>query len=379
MKRTHEQFILEVSTLSNDDYIVLDGIYKNAHTKITFKHVSCGHEFEKSANNFLTKGQRCPRCARKKANDKKRKTHEKFVKEMFDIFGDEFVVRGEYINDSTKIEVVHTPCNSIIEKRPNALLKGSKCPKCSRKAKKNTIIFKEEVFERVGDEYTVTGEYVRNDIDISMIHQECGKEFSIIPVEFLRGQRCSNCKNKRISLSNRWSHERFVEEVFSQAKGEYSVDSKYTGSHNLVKFTHHTCGSTYETLPYIFLQGSRCPRCMDSKGVLKITSILDDLGIRYRREYKIDNCRYKRVLPFDVALLRDDNSLSMLIEYDGEQHFKEMSNWGGREAFEGIKLRDGIKDRFCEYNNIPLLRIKYTDFDRIEEILTKELSARAIA
>jgi hypothetical protein len=45
----------------------------------------------------------------------------------------------------------------------------------------------------------------------------------------------------------------------------------------------------------------------------------------------------------------------------------------GKVSVEYIQHNDKIKTKFCEDNNIKLIRIKYTDYDKIEEILKKEL------
>lgn len=39
------------------------------------------------------------------------------------------------------------------------------------------------------------------------------------------------------------------------------------------------------------------------------------------------------------------------------------------ERFERQIVNDHIKDKYCLENNIKLLRIPYTDFDKIESIL----------
>lgn len=59
----------------------------------------------------------------------------------------------------------------------------------------------------------------------------------------------------------------------------------------------------------------------------------------------------------------------MCIEYDGEMYFKEIDNFGGKAKLLAYQRNDQIKNRFCDDNNIFLLRIKYTDFNKIEEIL----------
>ena len=62
----------------------------------------------------------------------------------------------------------------------------------------------------------------------------------------------------------------------------------------------------------------------------------------------------------------------MLIEYDGIFHYEDIFN--NPNKFLMRNLNDEIKNTYCKNNNIPLLRISYWDFDRIEEILERELN-----
>lgn len=64
----------------------------------------------------------------------------------------------------------------------------------------------------------------------------------------------------------------------------------------------------------------------------------------------------------------------LLIEYDGEQHFKPVQYGGisieqATEKFLQTQIHDNIKDQYCEEYNIPLLRIPYWEFDNIESIV----------
>ena len=59
----------------------------------------------------------------------------------------------------------------------------------------------------------------------------------------------------------------------------------------------------------------------------------------------------------------------MVIEFQGEQHYKSVEYFGGDEAFEKRKHYDDLKKEWCKSNGIRLLEISYTDIDNIEEIL----------
>jgi len=49
-----------------------------------------------------------------------------------------------------------------------------------------------------------------------------------------------------------------------------------------------------------------------------------------------------------------------------------MSDEEAYDSFLKTQQRDKIKNEYCEVNNIPLLRINWRDFSRIEEILREE-------
>lgn len=61
----------------------------------------------------------------------------------------------------------------------------------------------------------------------------------------------------------------------------------------------------------------------------------------------------------------------VLIEYDGEQHFYTYRK--NIKELEDTKIRDEIKNTYCSTHNIPLLRIKYTQYSKINKILKKFL------
>ncbi len=94
-----------------------------------------------------------------------------------------------------------------------------------------------------------------------------------------------------------------------------------------------------------------------SKGNVKISEILDEANIDYTIEQTFPDCKDKKELPFDFYV----NS-QYLIEYDGEQHFKEDSVFD----YEYTHKHDLIKNEWCKKNNIPLIRIPYTHYNKLQ-------------
>ena len=67
----------------------------------------------------------------------------------------------------------------------------------------------------------------------------------------------------------------------------------------------------------------------------------------------------------------------MLIEFQGKQHYKPVSAYGGEEQFKVQQEHDRRKRQYANDNNIKLLEIPYWDYENIEEILTRELGLLA--
>lgn len=123
------------------------------------------------------------------------------------------------------------------------------------------------------------------------------------------------------------------------------------------------------------INNTGCPVCKESKGEKSISLFLQNKCIDFIQEHTFDNCRNKKVLPFDFYIPQ----LKLCIEYDGAHHF-EPRTFGGisdKQAIENFKitqLHDKIKNEFCQKNKIPLIRIPYWEFDNIETILNRELN-----
>jgi hypothetical protein len=124
------------------------------------------------------------------------------------------------------------------------------------------------------------------------------------------------------------------------------------------------------------LAACTCAACADVRylGPRKIKGYLDQYNINYQMEYRFDDCFYKKTLPFDFIIFDNNKQLKTLIEYDGLQHYQYVPFFHGDETgFELQKIRDNIKTNYCKDNNIKLLRIPYTEYDNIEQVLKNNM------
>jgi hypothetical protein len=117
----------------------------------------------------------------------------------------------------------------------------------------------------------------------------------------------------------------------------------------------------------------RCINCFNDKcslGERKIRDFLFENGIPFDIEKTFEGLVYKSNLRFDFFLPEQN----IAIEFDGVQHFKENNFF--RSTLEEIKCRDNIKNKWCDKNNIDLLRISYKDINKIDSIIKNKLNQK---
>lgn len=314
----------------------------------------------------------------------KKKTHEEFVKEIYNIYKNEYTVIGQYINAKTKIEIKHNICNHIFKMEPGNILSGQQCPYCKndRISKLQLITtneFKKEIFDLVGNEYSVKSEYKGRGKKVLFTHNICNYDFWMTPSHFIhRGQRCTNpaCLHDRISKPLRKTTEKFLEDFEKRSKGEYKLLSLYTLSREKISIQHLVCGNIFSMCANNFLLGCGCPYCNISKGEKRIKEYCNEHKISYIWQKTFDD-----LLGTNNGLLSYDfyipNS-NLLIEYQGEYHDGSLvGKCQTEEKFEIQKEHDKKKKEYAESHNIELLEIWYWDFDNIEKILEKELAVKA--
>lgn len=114
--------------------------------------------------------------------------------------------------------------------------------------------------------------------------------------------------------------------------------------------------------------------CETSTAEYEMKIYFEENNILYNSQYTFEDCKYKRKLPFDFAVFHPKTKkLMFLIELNGGQHYYPFTFNGENEEkkienFEHRKILDNIKVQYCEKNKIPLLIIKYTNFNLKEQI-----------
>lgn len=127
------------------------------------------------------------------------------------------------------------------------------------------------------------------------------------------------------------------------------------------------CGNEFVALPAKIIEGhtTSCGCERRSSKERFIEGYLSSKNVEFSREHTFNDCKNTHKLRFDFYLPK----YNLLIEYQGEQHYRPVSIFGGEEEFNKRQKNDQIKREYCKNNNIPLLELPYSLSD--EEIKEK--------
>lgn len=298
---------------------------------------------------------------------------ERFFKRIKDC-GYKLSDESEYIKSGVHVILV-CPEGHNYRVTPNKFQQGRRCSICGKRIKKNTESFSEEIKSLVGSEYEVMSDYITALKHVTMKHVDCGLQWRVTPSNFLSGKRCPKCSLIERGLKRRWTQSELEGKIRESGDNEYSVLSEYQMSNKKIFLKHDKCGYEWWAYPNNFIfHGSRCPSCVcvKSKGEEKIKETLDKLGIKYVFQATFEGLRHKGSLAYDFFI----PSINLLIEFDGEQHYRPIEWFGGEESFKESKIRDGIKNDYAKVNGFELLRIPYWNEKSIKEILEREFKER---
>lgn len=280
---------------------------------------------------------------------------EQFLKNANYKFGDRFSYElVDYKGDYEKVKILCKKHNFIFEQTPYMHLNSEHCcPICIKEYKsKNSPLrnnkekFIKKAIEVHGDKYDYSKvNYINNKIPVIIILD--GIEYKQRPDSHISG-RCPEV-NKKIRLVN----EEFIESAKKIHKNRYDYSKvMYETTKKPVDIICKKHG-IFKQKPMTHLNGSGCKLCSESRGEYLVRFYLEMNSINYELQKTFEDCKNINKLPFDFYL----PDYNICIEFDGTQHHKINHFFGGKEAFERLKINDKIKNEYCIKNNINLIRL----------------------
>ncbi len=295
-------------------------------------------------------------------------SNKEFKDRIYKLVGDKYCINSEYKGRHKKVSIKHNTCGYCWEVEAGAFLgnknkKGSRCPNCYGNITKTTLDFSEEVFEKGNHKYLLRSEYINAHTKVEIEHTICGNTYSVVPMSFTKGTRCPYCSNKKIN------NEEVSRRLYRITKGDFLLESNYTGVFDYLYVRHSKCGTLCKTT-LAKLDAGVYPSCIkcnpSSKGESLIEKVLSDMSLEFDQQKRFNDESIKN-LSYDF-LIKDMN---ILIEYQGLQHYKPVQFFGGSSAYIKQVYRDNLKRNFAKNNNYTLIEIPYTvnSYEQIYKII----------
>lgn len=234
---------------------------------------------------------------------------------------------------------------------------------------------KEKDYELLTSRDSYSGVYM----EISYICKKHGLQTGSLD-NMIHGHGCIDCQHEKVRDLLMYSSD-YVEEFINSYNGNILLNKdEYCGANvRNLKIKCGLCGKPYTTSfsDYKHDEQRTCLACGKSMSIMerKICNFLDRMNIEYVPEKSFEDCRYIRKLLFDFYL----PEYNLLIEYDGEGHYLEKFYKNRFDdtlaALKETQKRDQIKTKYCQDNNIPLLRIPYWEKENFETIIINKINA----
>lgn len=379
-----ESFIKASKEVYFDKYDYSKCVFVKMKSPVILICKKCGREFSQTPSNhlnsaYIEKYKKRDGCLICDSKSNMSKTY--FVKKARAKHKDEYdytLVR-EFEPAGEKVEIIHKKCSKSFFQTKNAHTSGDGCPNCFCPKVRTKEEFIKDAKSIYGDEYDYSEiDYIDTTVDIKIKCNSCDEYFWDRPSNHLHAnkynktfvKRCPNCKD----FSRNLTTEEFIQKAVEIHGDNYDYSEvEYIDTKTKVKITCNRCDNKFEQTPNSHIAkpaiGKRnlggCLSCSysgtkESYGERVIANYLTKNNIEFVRQYTHKDCKNdkSKCLRFDFYV----ESLNLLIEYDGEQHFRPIKFWGGDEIFEKVKLRDKIKNDWAYNNSINLIRFKYDCF-----------------
>lgn len=305
----------------------------------------------------------------------KKLTTEEFIERARKVHGDRYDYSFvEYIGNQNKVKILCDK-HKLFEQRPSAHMMGMGCKKCADEAdgkrRRGTLEqFIEKSIKAHGNKYKYTKSvYIDSKTEICISCDNHG-DFFQIPHHHTRGHGCPRCsKYNDYTITTK----RFIEKAILVHGDtfDYSL-TEYEGTNKKIIIICKKHKHKFSQTASNHLGGQGCPKCRSSRGERAIRNFLKNNNIKFDEQKKFETCINPKTgwkLRFDFYLPDYD----MLIEFDGEQHFKASDGFGGNKKLEYVKGMDFIKTNWCLDNYIKLLRIPYKSLKKVDKILERYL------
>ncbi len=311
-------------------------------------------------------GSGCKKCADELNAKKRIKSLCDFIDEANKIHNNKYdYSQTIYKLACDKIKIICKDHGEFMQQAYSHIRQKHGCPTCGKikqvtKRTKTPEKFIEDSIKLHGNKYDYSkSNYFNDNSKIIIICKEHG-EFEQEASNHLQGKGCNKCADVIRCTKRSKTLDKFLLEAKNIHGNKYEYNNvvyKNTKSHILVTCKTHC---DFKITPSNLLRGKGCPLCVN-KGEAKLFERLITLHPCIKYNYRFDWCKKIKCLPFDFVI----PECKIIIELDGCQHFKQISNW---ESPDKQFTNDKYKEKCANDNGFSLIRLLQTDifFDKYD-------------
>ena len=359
LAKAKKQYGDDVETIF--DYSKVD--YQRAKMPITIRCIKHNLEFAQIAASHLGGAIGCKMCRREKPPRAKIRTKADVIALGTKMHkGLDTYEHTNFVNSRTKI-MVTCKKHGNYEISTGTYLQGNRCTACGVESKQLPLSdLKIKVREVHGDKYTYDWDSYINSSNKMRIKCPVHGWFEQRVNTHISGRGCRICGVD----SRRYSSDKVLGKIKSHFRDRYTYDKfVYVRDGDPVIITCKKHGD-FSKVPNELVRGNGCPACTESKAERTMSNILTDNGIAHVQEHKLPGAIYR----YDFYLPK----LNVLIELDGKHHHASIAFYGGDKGLANMQRRDMLKNLLAVKHDIPLVRIKYTEFGCLHKAFFRELS-----
>ena len=216
-------------------------------------------------------------------------------------------------------------------------------------------------------------EYVTSNQKLTIICKQHG-EFRQLAGAHLAGNRCYWCGHSSRTELCKKTTEEFIVEATKIHNGKYDYSKvEYISNDKKVIIICPKHGE-FKQKPIQHTTGGGCWKCKSSRGERILIGIFMKNNIKYVHQYSLplySKLRYDFYLP----------ELDILIEFQGQQHFKPIEFFGGYEGFIQNLRRDAFKQSLARTYRIPIAYFTYEHLrkhkDNFEQFALKVIEKKS--
>ena len=325
-------------------------------------------DFEQTVAKHIHAKRGCPKCAAEKVGKWNLLDADEYFKRVTEIHEGKYdYSKSVYKGLAYPITII-CPIHGEFSERASSHLHGHGCRYCNG-GRENKMRCAEDFFKLAheihGDKYDYSQSvYVNNRTKLKIICPKHG-EFWQSPHHHINGaQGCPRCGDESCSRKRMLSMEEFLRRSHELHGDKYDYSKvELNGYDAPVEIICPTHGSFWQTPDHHARCGCGCPKCNSSRLEREVIKALDEVGVEYVHQWKNPEIMGSMIADIFIP------SKNIVIECQGEQHFRPVEHFGGENTFKGRLEKDERKYSLLTENGINV--IYYTQEDVPEEFLQK--------